>query len=210
MRKNTNIYSISGISAEKGYIYKWLDYNKFEKKPTEIPKGYRKVKLSKDWIKEFGCGNRKRIEEITWDKSFHKGYTTYLIHDNGGRPFLVAIKGKKVKIYRIDPKIYSYTDKIQKYYYTYLINEYTTKKIFIGKSAKKLSRDMSEAKKASKSRTIEQLKKDFVKVAKKLKIPEKYIKSKIDWFKYNKKPNIENLVLYYEMKLTKLEKKQKK
>lgn len=136
MRKNTNIYSISGISADKGYIYKWLDYNKFEKKPTEIPKGYRKVKLSKDWIKEFGCGNRKRIEEITWDKSFHKGYTTYLIHDNGGRPFLVAIKGKKVKIYRIDPKIYSYADKIQKYYYTYLINEYTTKKIFIGKSPK--------------------------------------------------------------------------
>lgn len=77
-------------------------------------------------------------------------------------------------------------------------------------SAKKRSRDMSEAKKASKSRTIEQLKKDFVKVSKKLKIPEENIKSKIRWFKYNKKPTIENLVLYYEMKLKKLEKKQKK
>ena len=77
-------------------------------------------------------------------------------------------------------------------------------------SAKKRSRDMSEAKKASKSRTIEQLKKDFVKVAKKLKIPEERIKNQIRWFKYDTKSTLESKVLYYEMQLEKLEKKQKK
>ena len=76
--------------------------------------------------------------------------------------------------------------------------------------AKKYSRDMTEAKKASKSRTIEQLKKDFVKVAKKLKIPEERIKNQIRWFKYDTKSTLESKVLYYEMQLEKLEKKQKK
>ena len=57
---------------------------------------------------------------------------------------------------------------------------------------------------------IEYTVKDFVKVAKKLKIPEERIKNQIRWFKYDTKSTLESKVLYYEMQLEKLEKKQKK
>lgn len=134
---------INGIPAEEGYIYKWIGYNQFEDTPTKIPKGYKKRTLSKKWIEQFGCGDRKRVEEITWNKSIHQGYQTYFTHDNGGRPFLVSIKGKTVKIYRSDPKIYQYSDKVHKYHYDYLIKEYHTKKIFIGKSPKNEMTDFS-------------------------------------------------------------------
>jgi len=78
-------------------------------------------------------------------------------------------------------------------------------------TASKRSRDVSEAKKESKSRTIAQLKKDFVKVARKLKMPEDRIKSKINIdFKHSTKSSIERTVLAYELQLKKLEKKQKK
>ena len=126
--------TINGIPAEDGYIYKFSDYNQFENKPTRIPKGYSKRKLSKKWIQEFGCGDRKKVNEITWNKSIHQEYQTYLTHDNGGNPFLVDIKEKNVKIYRINPKVY--LDDVKKHYYDYLIKEYLTKKIFIGKSPK--------------------------------------------------------------------------
>ena len=79
-------------------------------------------------------------------------------------------------------------------------------------TASKRSRDVSEAKKESKSRTIAQLKKDFVKVARKLKMPEYRIKWKLAEFssKFSKKSSIESEVLSYELQLKKLEKKQKK
>jgi hypothetical protein len=57
----------------------------------------------------------------------------YLIHDNGGRPFLVAISGKNVSIFKL-PK---YTDDAPKTAYTEFIKEYkNVKKVFIGKSPK--------------------------------------------------------------------------
>ena len=80
--------------------------------------------------------NTKTINEISWNKSIHKSYKTYLIQDNGAEPFLVAIKGLHVKIFRIDPKIDPYDDIIRKYHYNYLVKEYNAKKVFIGKSPK--------------------------------------------------------------------------
>ena len=66
-------------------------------------------------------------------------------------------------------------------------------------SASKRTRDVSTAKKESKSRTIAQLKKDFIKVARKLKMPEDRIKSKINIdFKHSTKSSIEKTVLAYE------------
>lgn len=58
---------------------------------------------------------------------------TYLIHDNGGRPFRVVIDGSKVHIYKK-----SKTDDIEDdTQYSTLIDTYTTKKIFVGKSSGK-------------------------------------------------------------------------
>ena len=39
------------------------------------------------------------------DKKFHKGYKTFLIHNNRSRPFLVAIKDKIVKIFGLGKNI---------------------------------------------------------------------------------------------------------
>ena len=127
---------ITGIPAEKkGYIYKHIDYNEFEKVPTKIPNGFKKKKLPKAWIEEFGCGDKKRIDEVKFNKSIHKGYKTYFTHDNGGRPFLVCIKGKVVKVFMIEYIVPDDFD-VKKYHYSKLIKEYEPEKIFIGKSPK--------------------------------------------------------------------------
>ena len=60
----------------------------------------------------------------------------YLIHDNGGRPFLVNINGKDVSIFKL-PKCFNEDENTSKKYYTELVKEYKgVKKIFIGKSVK--------------------------------------------------------------------------
>ncbi len=60
----------------------------------------------------------------------------YLIHDNGGRPFLVVINGKNVCIYKL-PKDLIENENTSKNNYTILVKEYkNVKKVFIGKSKK--------------------------------------------------------------------------
>ena len=138
-KKNGTIYThnIAGIPAEKGFIYKHIDYNQFEKEPSKIPSGFRKRKISKYWIEEFGCGDKKRIDEVKWSKTIHKGWKTYITLDNGGQPFLVAIKGKTVKIFIIKPDIkIIFGFELKPYHYTHLIKEYQVEKVFIGKSPK--------------------------------------------------------------------------
>ena len=138
--KRDGIYytnSITGIPGEKGFIYKHIDYNQFESKPTKIPTDYRKSKISKYWINTYGCGNKKRIDEIKWDKSIHKDWKTYVTLDNGGKPFLVAIKKNMVKIFIIHSDIKILVGfQLKPYHYNHLIKEYNVEKVFIGKSPK--------------------------------------------------------------------------
>ena len=74
---------------------------------------------------------------------------SYLIHDNGGRPFQVIISGKRVYVYRVAKKLSdeefdkwmdgkkSINFSKQLKYYSELITEFkNVKKIFIGKSVK--------------------------------------------------------------------------
>ena len=71
----------------------------------------------------------KRFEDFEWRKSIHDDYKTYLIHANHSRPYLVAVKGKNVMVYIVNPGIYlSNKEKIYKYHYNYLIKEYNIKK----------------------------------------------------------------------------------
>ena len=60
----------------------------------------------------------------------------YLIHDNGGRPFLVIISTKDVSIFKL-PKGFNEDENTSKNDYTELVKEYKgVKKVFIGKSVK--------------------------------------------------------------------------
>lgn len=69
------------------------------------------------------------------DKVSVKG-KKYLIHDNGGRPFLVNINGKDVSIFKL-PKGVEEDRNTSKSDYTELVKEYRgVKKVFIGKSVK--------------------------------------------------------------------------
>ncbi len=69
------------------------------------------------------------------DKKIHKGYKTFLIHNNRSRPFLVAIKDKVAKIFRLGKNIKTgdFWTNVVDYYYTDLIKEYVCERIFIPK-----------------------------------------------------------------------------
>jgi len=113
-----------------GKFYKWKSYNKFSNKSSPIEEGYKKGKINKDYINTYICGNKKTDKDL--DKNIHKNYKTYFIHDNGSQPFLVAIKNKIAKIFKIDKNIEK-KDNPPEYYYNQLIKEYKFNKIFIPK-----------------------------------------------------------------------------
>lgn len=113
-----------------GKFYKWLSYNKFDSKPSKPYTGYKKSKLDLKKIQKDICGNKKTDNDL--QHNIHKGYKTYLIHDNGGRPFAVAIKGNSVRIFKYDKEIAD-TISPRDYMYNVLVKEYLAGKIFIPK-----------------------------------------------------------------------------
>ena len=124
--------SLKGIKGDKGHIYLYKDkFNQFEKEQMKIPKEYVQTKLTKDQIKLY-CGDKEP------EKIKHQG-KIYMIHDNGGRPFLVSIVKKNVLIYKIpEARSIEFGEFGElKENYTELIKEYkNVKEIFIGKSHK--------------------------------------------------------------------------
>ena len=114
-----------------GKFYKWISYNVFADRSSPIERGFKKGKVDIKYVNEKICGNKKTAKDL--DKKIHKGYKTYFIHDNGSQPFLVAIKDKTAKIYRIGKDIAVGYDNVPAYYYTDLIEEFKCDKIFIPK-----------------------------------------------------------------------------
>jgi len=114
-------------------FYKWISYNEFADKSSQIERGYKKGKVDKKKVNEYICGNKKTAKDL--DKKIHNGYKTYLISDNGSRPFLVAVKDKTAKIFKIGKDIAtsSFWSDVKDYYYTDLIKEFKCNKIFIPK-----------------------------------------------------------------------------
>lgn len=115
-------------------FYKWISYNQFSDNPSTIELRYKKGKINIKYVNDYICGSKKSVKEL--DKKIHKGYKTYLIHSNGIRPFLVAIKDNIAKIFKVSkdvavPSLF-WTD-VKDYYYTDLIKEYKCNKIFIPK-----------------------------------------------------------------------------
>jgi hypothetical protein len=137
-------YSLRGIKSDKpGYIHKFIDFNEVEEKATKIPKGYRKTTAPKWHVKEFYCDpSRKRLEKNNEEFKRIKttGYKTYVVHDNGGRPFVVYVGINDIKIYKQNKKKYyikksdwKYKSTDNKWAYVKLVAKYKNLKTFVGK-----------------------------------------------------------------------------
>ena len=143
-----SIKIIKGLEINKGFIYKFIDFNLFEKDEIKIPDNYRKKNINKDIIKKYYCDPNKKVltkhnEEYKIIKEKHKNQKTYFTHFNGERPYLVYIKNDKISIYKIPNDLYyinnnklSKKDNENKWMYIKFVKEYNCKKIFIGKSPK--------------------------------------------------------------------------
>ena len=134
---------LMGIQERKGFLRKYISPNTFEETETKIPKDYSKKKITKKFINNYYCNNKKKVLEKD-NKEFKKiekklkGYKYYFTHDNGGRPFLVYVKGKKVSIYKM-PNNYLFDWKKMhnsnknRWAYITFVKEYKVNKVFIGK-----------------------------------------------------------------------------
>lgn len=139
----TETERIFGLQLRKGFIFKFIHYNKFEDKETKIPDGYQKVKIEKKVIEGNYCGSKilleKNNEEYKIIKKELKSYKTYFTHYNGGKPFLVYMKDD-IYIYRISENFYindrNNDENKNCWMYTELVKKYFPEKIFIGKSIK--------------------------------------------------------------------------
>lgn len=81
------------------------------------------------WIKKKG-----RWIRDNYIIDIHKSCKKYMIHDNGGRPFLVCIKNKDAFVYKLSSAYNEIRNEIKNYFYNELIAKYHFDKIFIGKS----------------------------------------------------------------------------
>ena len=123
-KKKGNDGNMWVITVTKKGVHRW---SKYKSKNTPI-------KLSPERMARF-IGSPDSIKIIDENKLSIKG-KKYLIHDNGGRPFLVNINGKDVSIFKL-PKSVGEDKDTTKSDYTELVKEYKgVKKVFIGKSVK--------------------------------------------------------------------------
>jgi hypothetical protein len=92
---------------DKNGIYRWKKYNKLEK---------------------YVGDENYRIFDKSIKTKYHKN--SYMIHDNGGRPFYVEIYPKEIKIFK------NIIDDYEEYgtLYKHEISFYNYKKVFVGKS----------------------------------------------------------------------------
>lgn len=137
-KSETYLYDLKGLKGSKpNTIREIISKNKFKDTETVIPPGYRKVKVNNNYVNKYYCDNKlsNSINNKTKKVSLPKNAKSYLIHDNGGRPFKVVIykstsNKQIVDIYKIDDILNN------KLTYNTKIISYIPTKIFIGKSPK--------------------------------------------------------------------------
>ena len=151
--KSKGLFSVTtkkleGLKGKQRHIYKFIDFNTFEDKETEVPNGYKPVKTKKDWVKKYKCDSSRKLlqknnQEYKKINRETKGFLKYFTHDNGGRPFLVYVGKKEVHIYKQNEKDFytlwsdlSKDDKKNAWMYIKLIKKYKPLEVFIGKSPK--------------------------------------------------------------------------
>ena len=134
-----NISSSFGITKPKTMKTNSKKSNSKRKSPKESATLFSKNTKKKGidgnmWSVTVTKSGVKRWVKNKNSKQLKKG-KQYLIHDNGGRPFLVVINGKTVSIYKISNN--NLLTEYNKKDYNELIKEYkNVKKVFIGKSTK--------------------------------------------------------------------------
>ena len=121
---------------ENNKFYEWKSYNNFGKE-QEIPQGFEEKEIPKKVVNEYFTGNNeKNMNEI---KEVSKG-KYYLTHYNGGRPYLVQVKGNEVNIYCINNEEFIYNWKHllsnEDMIYNRLVKSIKAQKVFIGNSPK--------------------------------------------------------------------------
>ena len=132
---------VIGLKGPNNTIYKFISYNKFEDKPTKIPNGYKKIRVSSK-EKKIYCGTKKLLgkDNELFKKIKHTGYKRYFTHFNFSRPYLVYLGKKDAYIYEepddkeIDLSAYSKkSDDDNKWMYVKLVKHIKFIKSFVGK-----------------------------------------------------------------------------
>ena len=96
-----------GLELTKGFLHKFVSFNRFELEPTPIPEGYelKEKQPTEDWIKRNVYDPtrnpvHKNDPRVTTILAKHKGWIWYMTHWNGGRSFIVYIKDHTIAVYR--------------------------------------------------------------------------------------------------------------
>lgn len=154
LTKNYTVYKGDGLEldSEKGYYHKFVSFNKFELKKTKINKKWIRAPASYSKVKKFICDkkckllsvNNEFVAKIREDNKNQNGdmADTYLIHDNGWRPFIVYCSDRFIRVYKQPDTHYKCRewyfetdDECNINYYIDFVCEYSmvdVKKLFIG------------------------------------------------------------------------------
>lgn len=103
--KFETIHTIRGVQFEPNKLHKSIDFNCFEEKATGIPLGFKRINNpTKKWIKNhaYDPSRRPLLKTDKLVENMEKKYNQwkyYFIHSNGGRPFIVYLKGKRADIF---------------------------------------------------------------------------------------------------------------
>ena len=114
--------SIIGLKEGKDSVYKFIEYNKFEDKPTKIPDKAKKESLDKKFIENYIYGNKVPVQE---DKSLfdkYKNDKNYLTYND---IFSVFVNKNYVDIFKLPNNVVvNNSTKLNKYHYTKKIASY--------------------------------------------------------------------------------------
>ena len=116
-----------------GKFYVSIGYNLFDRIPFDT-EGYKKVRIS-NFEKESICGDKKRFDEIKWDKRIHKKCKErYLMWFDGSIPFLGCIGNKELSVYRVPSNvIIGREDKeMNEYVYSERVHTFHFDRIWVG------------------------------------------------------------------------------
>jgi hypothetical protein len=101
--------SLMGLqSNNKDYIYKFITFNKFEKKETKIPEDYKKSSMNKDHITEYYYDNKLennnneylKIKEKL--KSYKKIFNDFLIYYNKEEAYIYEKNNNRYENNKVD------------------------------------------------------------------------------------------------------------
>ena len=136
--KHTLQNELIGKLVDGNQFYEWKSYNTFKHKPRTLRKNFldnfEKKSISNDQLNNTYCGDKKRVDEISFNKSLHDGYRnkTFIQH-NGYWVCMVCFKDNKAYVYTIeneDDLIIEHEHYESDWLYTKLIFTFPYKKVF--------------------------------------------------------------------------------